>query len=105
MKYSDELLGSAGVEDTTYKIDKYFRRIETIEMSLSERGRKCAHQYQDGTNYFILFVELSSEDRTALETELLELKRVLHHAQETVRQISLMLTTLTLISDLHLSVD
>ena len=100
MKYSDELLGSAGVEDTTYKIDKYFRRIETIEMSLSERGRMCAHQYQHGTNYFILFVELSSE-----ETELLELKRVLHYAQETVRQISLMLTTLTLISDLHLSVD
>ena len=62
MKYSDELLGSAGVEDTTYKIDKYFRRIETIEMSLSERGRMCAHQYQHGTNYFILFVELSSED-------------------------------------------
>ena len=41
MKYSDELLGSAGVEDTTYKIDKYFRRIETIEMNLSERG-SCA---------------------------------------------------------------
>ena len=31
-------LGSGGVEDTTYKIDKYFRRIETIEMNLSERG-------------------------------------------------------------------
>merc|ERR1712203_1105002 len=68
MKYSHHQLGSGGVEDTTYKIDKYFRRIETIEMNLSER-------------------ELSSEDRTALETELLELKRVLHQAQETVRQM------------------
>ena len=95
---------SGGVEDTTYKIDKYFRRIETIEMNLSERGtRMCAnHHHQHSTakhqprDYFNFILELSSEDRTALETELLELKRVLHNAQETVRQISLMLNTLTL---------
>jgi len=68
MNFNDHYMGSGGVEDTTYKIDKYFRRIETIEMNLSER-------------------ELSSEDRTALETELLELKRVLHEAQETVREM------------------
>ena len=97
---------SGGVEDTTYKIDKYFRRIETIEMNLSERGtRMCSHHHhhhQHSTakhqprDYFNFILELSSEDRTALETELLELKRVLHKAQETVRQISLMLNTLTL---------
>ena len=39
MKSSQQQLGSGGVEDTTYKIDKYFRRIATIEMNLSERGR------------------------------------------------------------------
>ena len=83
--------GPAGVEDTTFKIDKYFRRIETIEMNLSERGRQRAHHlHQHRWTIFILFAELSSEDRTALETELLELKRVLHNAQETVREISLM---------------
>ena len=48
MKHSDELLGSAGVEDTTYKIDKYFRRIETIEMSLSEGGREVATVFLRG---------------------------------------------------------
>ena len=79
------------MEDTTFKIDKYFRRIETIEMNLSERGRQRAHHlHQHRWTIFILFAELSSEDRTALETELLELKRVLHQAQETVRQTSLM---------------
>ena len=38
MNYSE---GSDSVEETTYKIDKYFRRIETIERNLSERG-SCA---------------------------------------------------------------
>ena len=52
MKSSHQQLGTGDVEDTTYKIDKYFRRIETIEMNLSDRGRTARPANQWIISYF-----------------------------------------------------